>query len=86
MFFLFYCGRHPNIVRLYSYFYDAKRVYLLLEYIPKGELSKEIARFHKFLPCRAATVSSFCEQCILSFVSSLFTAGATAMQQYSSYK
>ncbi|KAL3899877.1 MAG: hypothetical protein SGCHY_001731 [Lobulomycetales sp.] len=30
--------RHENIVRLYGYFYDEKRVYLILEYVEKGEL------------------------------------------------
>ena len=28
--------RHPNILRLYGYFYDAKRVFLILEYAPQG--------------------------------------------------
>ena len=32
--------RHPNILRLYGYFYDSTRVYLILEYAPKGELYK----------------------------------------------
>lgn len=32
--------RHPNILRLYGYFYDEKRVYLILEYAPQGELYK----------------------------------------------
>ncbi|KAI9189420.1 hypothetical protein H9P43_000853 [Blastocladiella emersonii ATCC 22665] len=32
--------RHPNILRLYGYFYDSKRVYLILEYASKGELYK----------------------------------------------
>ncbi|TPP56394.1 Serine/threonine-protein kinase Aurora-1, partial [Fasciola gigantica] len=50
--------RHPNIVRLFSYFYDRKRIYLMLEYIPKGELSKEISRLHRLSSQRAATVSS----------------------------
>lgn len=30
--------RHPNILRLYGYFYDKTRVYIILEYAPKGEL------------------------------------------------
>ena len=29
---------HPNILRLYGYFHDEKRVYLVMEYAPKGEL------------------------------------------------
>lgn len=28
--------RHPNILRLYGYFHDESRVYLILEYAPKG--------------------------------------------------
>ena len=30
--------RHPNILRLYGYFYDAKRVFLILEYAPQGTI------------------------------------------------
>ncbi|CAH8540042.1 unnamed protein product [Schistosoma curassoni] len=47
--------KHPNIVRMYSYFYDKKRIYLVLEYVPRGELSKEINRFGHFGDSRAAT-------------------------------
>ncbi|KAJ3270641.1 Serine/threonine-protein kinase ark1 [Terramyces sp. JEL0728] len=32
--------RHPNILRLYGYFYDEKRVYLILEYAAQGEMYK----------------------------------------------
>jgi len=32
--------RHPNILRLFGYFYDETRVYLILEYAPKGEMYK----------------------------------------------
>lgn len=28
--------RHPNIIRMYGYFHDEERVYLILEYAPKG--------------------------------------------------
>lgn len=34
--------RHPNILRMYGYFHDEKRVYLILEYAPGGELYKEL--------------------------------------------
>lgn len=40
--------RHPNILRLYGYFYDAKRVYLILEYAAKGEMYKELRKHSKF--------------------------------------
>ncbi|KAG8297899.1 hypothetical protein J6590_027060 [Homalodisca vitripennis] len=34
--------RHPNILKLYGYFHDETRVYMILEYAPKGELYKEL--------------------------------------------
>ena len=30
--------RHPNIIRLYGYFYDEKSIYVVLEYAPFGNL------------------------------------------------
>ncbi|CAH1130031.1 unnamed protein product [Ceutorhynchus assimilis] len=30
--------RHPNILRLYGYFHDDTRVYIILEYAPKGSV------------------------------------------------
>lgn len=47
--------KHSNIVRLYSYFYDSKRVYIMLEYMPKGALTKELAKYKYFSEARAAT-------------------------------
>jgi len=32
--------RHNNILRLFGYFYDENRVYLILEYAPRGEMYK----------------------------------------------
>ncbi|KAF6214436.1 hypothetical protein GE061_009179 [Apolygus lucorum] len=32
--------RHPNVLKLYGYFHDASRVYLILEYAKMGELYK----------------------------------------------
>ncbi|XP_055852324.1 aurora kinase C [Episyrphus balteatus] len=34
--------RHPHILRLYGYFHDEARIYLILEYAPKGTLYKEL--------------------------------------------
>lgn len=34
--------RHPNILRLYGYFYDDKNIYLIMEYAAKGELFEEL--------------------------------------------
>ncbi|WVQ73119.1 hypothetical protein IAR50_002683 [Cryptococcus sp. DSM 104548] len=40
--------RHPNILRLYGYFHDTKRIFLVLEYAAKGELYKQLSRVGKF--------------------------------------
>lgn len=34
--------RHPHIIRLYGYFYDPSRVYLITEFAAKGELYKDL--------------------------------------------
>ncbi|XP_026111574.1 aurora kinase C-like [Carassius auratus] len=47
--------RHPNILRLYGYFHDAARVYLILEFAPKGELYGELQRCRTFDDQRSAT-------------------------------
>ncbi|XP_070585461.1 aurora kinase B [Erythrolamprus reginae] len=47
--------RHPNILRLYNYFHDKKRVYLILEYAPGGELYKELQKHRRFNEQRTAT-------------------------------
>jgi len=36
--------RHNNILRLFGYFYDESRVYLILEYAPRGELYKSLQK------------------------------------------
>ncbi|GAX74099.1 hypothetical protein CEUSTIGMA_g1548.t1 [Chlamydomonas eustigma] len=40
--------RHPNILRLYGYFYDKEKIYLILEYAAKGELYRELQKNGKF--------------------------------------
>lgn len=47
--------RHPNILRLFGYFYDQSRVYLILEFAAKGELYKELTRCTRFSEERSAT-------------------------------
>ncbi|KAH0789716.1 AUR protein Kinase [Histomonas meleagridis] len=32
--------RHPHIIRMYGYFYDQTRIYLIIEYAARGELFK----------------------------------------------
>lgn len=36
--------KHPHILQLLTYFHDAKRIYLVLEFAAKGELYKELKR------------------------------------------
>jgi len=40
--------RHPHILRMYGYFHDETRVYLILEYAPKGEMYKELQKQKRF--------------------------------------
>jgi len=47
--------RHTNILRLYGYFYDANRVYLILEYAAQGELYKELQKTQTFSEPKSAT-------------------------------
>jgi aurora kinase len=47
-------SRHPNILRLYGYFYDEKRVYLILEYAAQGELYKKLKQVKRFTEKTAA--------------------------------
>ncbi|XP_027286637.1 aurora kinase C isoform X2 [Cricetulus griseus] len=48
--------QHPNILRLYNYFHDDRRVYLILEYAPQGELFKELQRKQRLDEQRTATI------------------------------
>lgn len=45
---------HKNILRLYGYFYDAKRIFLILEYSEKGEIYSELKERRRFSEKRAA--------------------------------
>jgi len=40
--------RHPNILRLYGYFFDEHRVFLILEFAAKGELYKVLQKEKRF--------------------------------------
>eukprot|EP01138_Halocafeteria_seosinensis_P015579 gb/GECG01015898.1/.p1 GENE.gb/GECG01015898.1/~~gb/GECG01015898.1/.p1 ORF type:complete len:286 (+),score=28.68 gb/GECG01015898.1/:1-858(+) len=46
--------RHKNILRLYGYFWDEKRIYLILEYAPKGQLYDILQKRERFSERRAA--------------------------------
>ena len=40
--------RHPNILRMYGYFYDQTRIYLIIEYAARGELFKILRDCERF--------------------------------------
>jgi len=46
--------RHKNILRLYTWFDDEKRIYLVLEYVAKGEVYKELQKKGRFKERKAA--------------------------------
>ena len=50
--------RHPNILRLFGYFYDSSRVYLILEYAQKGELYSMLKKVGRFDEKQSATYIS----------------------------
>jgi len=50
--------RHPNILRLYGYFHDSKRIFLVLEFAAKGELYKQMSKCGKFDEKKSSRVSS----------------------------
>jgi len=61
--------RHRNILRMYGYFYDSKRIYLILEYSPGGELYKRLTQKGHFSErtsasyiSQLATALDFCHQ------------------------
>ncbi|BAT96174.1 Serine/threonine-protein kinase [Vigna angularis] len=47
--------RHPNILRLYGWFHDTDRIFLILEYAHKGEVYKEMRKKGHFTEKQAAT-------------------------------
>jgi serine/threonine protein kinase len=54
--------RHPNILRLYGYFYDQSRVYIILEYAANGELFKMLRSQVTFTePISAAYIAKICD-------------------------
>jgi len=46
--------RHDNVLRLYGYFFDQTRIYLILEFAAKGELYKELQKVGHFDEKRCA--------------------------------
>lgn len=50
--------QHPNILQLFGYFWDDSRVFLVLEYAPRGELYKRLRDNQKFDEKTSATYIS----------------------------
>lgn len=48
---------HPHVLRLYGWFHDAERIFLILEYAHGGELYGELQRSGHFSEQKAATVN-----------------------------
>lgn len=46
--------RHKHILRMYGYFWDAKRIYLILEFSPGGELYKKLTSKGRFSEAKSA--------------------------------
>lgn len=46
---------HPNILRLYNWFHDDTRVFMILEYAPRGALFNQINEAQRFNDQQAAT-------------------------------
>lgn len=50
--------RHENILRLYGYFWDNSRIYLILEYAPDGDVFTELREKNRFSEPLAANYIS----------------------------
>ncbi|KAJ3855176.1 kinase-like protein [Lentinula lateritia] len=46
--------RHPNVLRLYGYFHDSQRVFLMLEFAGQGEMYRQLIKQGSFSPRRSA--------------------------------
>ncbi|KAJ7584781.1 kinase-like protein [Mycena floridula] len=46
--------RHPNVLRMYGYFHDKKRIFIMLEFAGKGELMKQLIKQGSFSDRRSS--------------------------------
>lgn len=54
--------KHKHVLRMYGYFYDKTRVYLILEYAQNGELFKKLRDIHRFdLQTAAKYIVQMCD-------------------------
>lgn len=49
--------RHKNILRMYEYFWDEQRIFMVLEYAPRGELYKVLQKCGRFDESKSSNVS-----------------------------
>lgn len=56
--------RHPNILRLYGWFHDDQRIFLVLEYAFRGELYRELRKSGHLSEKQAATYISSLTQAL----------------------
>ncbi|KAF7490907.1 Aurora kinase C [Sarcoptes scabiei] len=47
---------HVNIIKAFDYFYDSQRIYLVMEYAPKGELFNLLQKVGRFNDCTASRI------------------------------
>jgi len=47
--------RHPNVLRLFGFFHDKDRIFLILEFAGKGEIFRELSTCHRYDEKTAAT-------------------------------
>lgn len=48
--------KHPNILKMYNYFFNSDRIFIVLEYAPRGELYKHLQKTGRFNNQKSATV------------------------------
>ncbi|KAH9400825.1 hypothetical protein TYRP_002404 [Tyrophagus putrescentiae] len=46
---------HKNILKMYTYFYDEQRIFMVLEYAPRGELYKSLTKAGRFDEPKSST-------------------------------
>ncbi|KAG8876755.1 spindle assembly checkpoint kinase [Tulasnella sp. 332] len=46
--------RHPNVLRLYGYFHDERRIFLMIEFAAKGELYRQLQKSGSFTDRRSS--------------------------------
>ncbi|KAL6499349.1 Serine/threonine-protein kinase Aurora-3 [Orobanche hederae] len=74
--------RHPNVLRLYGWFHDAERIFLILEYAHGGELYRELRKSGHLSEKQAATVKSLLFFVLFVFMSAGYISSLTQALAY----